>query len=333
MGRSDNCMENHDRERISGDRAVLPPNGVILGPEDTGTTTATIFATNQSTPNFLSCGRCNCCVQLCLSGYNVPTPLALPPRPNEALHGTNPADHRLPRPAVAARVSASRLGRPRQSHSDRFAPSACQGVGQAGDSDTALLVVWLHGGASHLETYDPKPLAPSEYRGPYRPIATRVPGMQISELLPHHARVARALHPIAIAGPHWSLSRQRAAAAFHQLSDYRQSSQARSSRPVRHRQPDAGRPGAAAAQQRRRAAHSRISAPLIWDPPTSRLPSLAIRTILISRCPNIGVRDRQRMELEGRRDLRQRLDQVSRHAEQIGQRDGFDAFQAQAGTS
>src|SRR5947207_11638312 len=29
--------------------------------------------------------------------------------------------------------------------------------------NTALLVVWLHGGASHLETYDPKPMAPSEY--------------------------------------------------------------------------------------------------------------------------------------------------------------------------
>ena len=32
---------------------------------------------------------------------------------------------------------------------------------------TALIVVWLHGGASHLETYDPKPLAASDYRGPY----------------------------------------------------------------------------------------------------------------------------------------------------------------------
>ena len=49
--------------------------------------------------------------------------------------------------------------------------------------DTALLVVWLHGGASHMETYDPKPLAPVEYRGPYRPIATCVPGMRVSELL------------------------------------------------------------------------------------------------------------------------------------------------------
>lgn len=51
-------------------------------------------------------------------------------------------------------------------------------------------MVWCHGGASHLETYDPKPAAPSEYRGPYQPISTRVPGMQLCELLPQHARVA-----------------------------------------------------------------------------------------------------------------------------------------------
>jgi Protein of unknown function (DUF1501) len=56
---------------------------------------------------------------------------------------------------------------------------------------TALLVVWLHGGASHLETYDPKPLAPSEYRGPFRPIATTVPGLQLCELLPQHAALAK----------------------------------------------------------------------------------------------------------------------------------------------
>src|SRR5262245_23353502 len=49
-------------------------------------------------------------------------------------------------------------------------------------ANTALLVVWLHGGASHLETYDPKPDAPAEYRGPYHPIATTVAGMRISEL-------------------------------------------------------------------------------------------------------------------------------------------------------
>ena len=55
---------------------------------------------------------------------------------------------------------------------------------------TALIVVWLHGGASHLETYDPKPNAPAEYRGPFSPIATKVPGLQICELLPRHAAMA-----------------------------------------------------------------------------------------------------------------------------------------------
>jgi hypothetical protein len=40
---------------------------------------------------------------------------------------------------------------------------------------TSLIVVWLHGGASHLETYDPKPFAPSEFRGPYKSIPTSVP--------------------------------------------------------------------------------------------------------------------------------------------------------------
>jgi hypothetical protein len=55
---------------------------------------------------------------------------------------------------------------------------------------TALILVWLHGGASHLETYDPKPLASSDYRGPYAPIATNVPGLDLCELLSHHAKVA-----------------------------------------------------------------------------------------------------------------------------------------------
>ncbi len=55
---------------------------------------------------------------------------------------------------------------------------------------TALIVVWLHGGASHFETYDPKPLAADEVRGPYRPIATRMPGMHVCELLPRHAALA-----------------------------------------------------------------------------------------------------------------------------------------------
>src|SRR4051812_34167453 len=57
-------------------------------------------------------------------------------------------------------------------------------------SDTAVILVWLVGGPSHLETYDLKPDAPSEYRGEFRPIGTNVPGMEVCELLPLHARMA-----------------------------------------------------------------------------------------------------------------------------------------------
>jgi uncharacterized protein (DUF1501 family) len=55
---------------------------------------------------------------------------------------------------------------------------------------TAVIVVWLRGGASHLETYDPKPDSPAEYRGPYAALATRTPGLRVSELLPRHAALS-----------------------------------------------------------------------------------------------------------------------------------------------
>ncbi len=55
--------------------------------------------------------------------------------------------------------------------------------------DTAVILIWLDGGPTHMETYDPKPDAPAEYRGPLKPISTNVPGIQINELMPRHAAV------------------------------------------------------------------------------------------------------------------------------------------------
>lgn len=49
------------------------------------------------------------------------------------------------------------------------------------------VLIWLDGGPSHLETFDVKPDAPREVRGPFQPIATAVPGVQICELLPKSA--------------------------------------------------------------------------------------------------------------------------------------------------
>lgn len=57
-------------------------------------------------------------------------------------------------------------------------------------SNTAVILVWLRGGASHLETYDPKPDASSDYRGPFGTISTRTPGLQLGELLPRHAKIS-----------------------------------------------------------------------------------------------------------------------------------------------
>jgi hypothetical protein len=54
----------------------------------------------------------------------------------------------------------------------------------------SVLVLLEQGGLSQMDTWDPKPDAVSEHRGPYKPIATRVPGMRFTELLSETARVA-----------------------------------------------------------------------------------------------------------------------------------------------
>jgi hypothetical protein len=55
--------------------------------------------------------------------------------------------------------------------------------------DTSVILIWLDGGPSHMDLYDLKPDAPQEYRGIWRPIRTRVPGFDISELFPKQARI------------------------------------------------------------------------------------------------------------------------------------------------
>lgn len=54
----------------------------------------------------------------------------------------------------------------------------------------SVIYLWLQGGPPQHETFDPKPDAPAEIRGPFRPIATNVPGINFCELLPRTARIA-----------------------------------------------------------------------------------------------------------------------------------------------
>src|SRR6516162_1479081 len=55
--------------------------------------------------------------------------------------------------------------------------------------DFSVILFWANGGPSHLETFDLKPEAVSEIRGPFQPIRTNVPGLHITELLPTLAKM------------------------------------------------------------------------------------------------------------------------------------------------
>jgi hypothetical protein len=54
----------------------------------------------------------------------------------------------------------------------------------------SVIYIFLPGGMAHQETFDPKPFAPVEYRGPLGSIDTNVTGVKVGELLPHTAKVA-----------------------------------------------------------------------------------------------------------------------------------------------
>jgi Protein of unknown function (DUF1501) len=58
------------------------------------------------------------------------------------------------------------------------------------ERDVNCIMLFLLGGPSHLDTWDMKPDAPAEIRGPYRPIATNVSGVRISEIFPNMAKHA-----------------------------------------------------------------------------------------------------------------------------------------------
>ena len=90
-----------------------------------------------------------------------------------------------------------------------------QASGAADRNGKSVILMWLDGGPSQLETYDPKPEAPAEYRGPWGALQTNVPGMFVSESMPLHTKHAdkmafiRSLHHDTgdhFAAAHWMLT-------------------------------------------------------------------------------------------------------------------------------
>lgn len=64
----------------------------------------------------------------------------------------------------------------------------------------SVIILWMRGGPSHIDMWDPKPNAPAEIRGEFGPLSTNVPGVQLTNLLPRSAKmmnkwaILRSLH-------------------------------------------------------------------------------------------------------------------------------------------
>ena len=60
-------------------------------------------------------------------------------------------------------------------------------AGQSTPGNKSVILLWMTGGPSHIDTWDPKPEAPPENRGPFGVIATKLPGVRLCEHLPKQA--------------------------------------------------------------------------------------------------------------------------------------------------
>lgn len=89
------------------------------------------------------------------------------------------------------------------------------GAASSSRRDTNVILFWLSGGPGHMETFDPKPNAVSQYKGPFDAISTSLPGVQFSETMPETAKL---MHRLAVLrsvnhgsgdhtkGNHWMLT-------------------------------------------------------------------------------------------------------------------------------
>ena len=85
-------------------------------------------------------------------------------------------------------LSAGALGLGGLTLSDMWRQQALAGLPT--DAETSIIFVWMPGGPPHMDMYDMKPNAPSDYRGAFNPVPTNVPGMDICELMPRQAAIA-----------------------------------------------------------------------------------------------------------------------------------------------
>lgn len=201
---------------------------------------------------------------------------------------------------------------------------------------TAVIMVWKPGGCSHIDTYDPKPHAGSDYRGPFGTIPTKVAGMHFTELLPRQAAIAdkisvlRSMHQTAGGHPAGSM-------------------QMLSGDPDTRDKPRPKYPDWMTVANYLRSQDGSLTRPLPIsvgvNPPTSYTGTAylgdAYAPFAVTgdpnqpnfSVPNIGIADTGQIERLGRRvGLRHKLDTLTREFDRFGELGALDDFERQAMT-
>lgn len=97
--------------------------------------------------------------------------------------------HTLQHPDRRSFVKAGVLGAMGLSLSDLLRSEARAAVPQASSKVNSVIILWMRGGPSHIDMWDPKPDAPAEYRGEFGTKPSIVPGINLIDLLPMSAKI------------------------------------------------------------------------------------------------------------------------------------------------
>ncbi len=107
----------------------------------------------------------------------------------------------------------------------------------AGSKADACIILFLNGGPSHLDMWDMKPLAPTEFRGEFKPINTSLPGVQLCEHLPRSAKLMNRV--TLVRSMHHSVNNSHAAAVYAAMTGHDRGEQGGGARPTDHPSPGA----------------------------------------------------------------------------------------------
>lgn len=203
-------------------------------------------------------------------------------------------------------------------------------AGSATAKPKAVIVVFLHGGASHLETWDPKPDAPLEYRGPFSTIATKTPGLRFCELLPRQAALSDRV----------TILRSMVHSGFcHGIGQQ----QMFTGHEVREFKPRSEHPEFLSITNRLRGTSGRLLPNYVGAPPIPYLGSAylgsAFEAFAVNgdpntpefKLPNVGDSDQESLvRIRRRRDLRGQLDGLARALDDRGNMQAVDQFEEMA---